>query len=238
MRKLADALVRPLARFLHLGLGLSPSQVTWISFAVSLAAASAIGFHRLGLGLALMAAGQVFDGLDGAIAREFGLQSEEGHRLDTLLDRASETIIFVSMAGAGFVPVPLALMAIIAVLLLTTVCDRSGLDPGFKRFPLYFGHWVPYPVLFEIIFGANLTAYVVGLLVIDCKFQMKMDALGGDLDTVASRAAAIEEAEERLAEGEAEELSAGRTVAVGLMQAEPLPVSIATRRPPRADQPE
>lgn len=193
LRSLVDRLERPALRLLHETLGLSPAVVTYLGLAASLAAAASIALRHLHTGLVLMAVSQLLDGFDGGIARTYRLESPAGQRLDTAADRIAETAIFLAFAASGWVSVSRVVLALVAIGLVTSIETRSRFDPGFKRFVLYFGLWVPYPLLFAIIFAANLAVYVVGLLIIDCKFQVRMDALGGDLDTVASRAVALEE---------------------------------------------
>jgi phosphatidylglycerophosphate synthase len=193
VRSRVDRFNGPILRLLHEHLGLAPTTVTWLGLAMSLAAAAAIALRQLYLGLALMAVGQLLDGYDGGIARTYGLSSPAGEKLDTLADRLSEIAIFAGFAISGWVPVDKVVLALVAIGLVTSIERRSHFDPGFKRFVLYFGLFFPYPLLFTIIFAANLAVYVIGLLIIDCQFQVKMDALGGDLDTVASRAVALED---------------------------------------------
>src|SRR5207247_9630160 len=113
-----DRAIRPLLRLLHLGLGITPAQITWAAFGASAAAAATIATGHLVPGLALMALGQVLDGLDGGIAREFRLASAAGRRLAARLARAAEAVLFAGLAAVGLVPPRLALLAFLAFLLL------------------------------------------------------------------------------------------------------------------------
>src|SRR2546428_13374220 len=149
-----DRSIRPLLRLLHLGLGITPAQVTWAAFWARAAAAAASAPGHLVLGLALVAGGQVLDGLDGGIAREFGLVSAAGRRLDTRLDRASEAVIFAGLAAAGLGPPRLAPLAFAAILLVASLAERSKPDPGAKRVAPYLGPRVPRPPIFSGAFSA------------------------------------------------------------------------------------
>src|SRR2546428_12089515 len=87
MYEFAPALGRPLdrdfrtmLRLLHLGLGITPAQITWAAFGASAAAAATIATGHLVPGLALMALGQGLDGLDGGVAGGFRPASAAGRR--------------------------------------------------------------------------------------------------------------------------------------------------------------
>lgn len=67
------------------GAGIGADAVTWTGFAIGAAAAVAITQQQFGLGLALLLASRVADGLDGAVARQTR-PTDRGAFLDITLD--------------------------------------------------------------------------------------------------------------------------------------------------------
>jgi phosphatidylglycerophosphate synthase len=86
--RMAMAVLRPglerLATGLH-RIGVGADAVTWCGFALGLAAAAAIAQRAYALGLGLMLASRLCDGLDGAVAR-LTRPTDRGAFLDIALD--------------------------------------------------------------------------------------------------------------------------------------------------------
>jgi phosphatidylglycerophosphate synthase len=80
VRPAFDAAGRGLAR-----IGVRADRVTWLGFALGLAAATAIALRHYTLGLALLLASRACDGLDGALARATQ-PTDRGAFLDITLD--------------------------------------------------------------------------------------------------------------------------------------------------------
>ena len=101
--------------------GVGADAVSWAGFGIGLGAAAAITQQRYGLGLALLLASRVADGLDGAVAR-LTTPTDRGAFLDIALDFIFYASIPLAFALAD--PASNALPA--AVLLAAFVGTASG----------------------------------------------------------------------------------------------------------------
>ncbi len=170
-----DRLLNPIIEVLHLRLKLTPNQISVIGFLFGLIATGLILFNHVGLALVFLAISQVFDGLDGGVARRFNLESKTGERLDVYLDRSNEFFLFLALAYIGQVSYSVALLAFLAILLMTSLAERSKFDPGFKRISLYIGYFVGFELVLKAVFWVNLIGFVVSMLTIEYKDQQEKD---------------------------------------------------------------
>ena len=183
MASFADNILSLPIRFVHEKLGLSPNQLSTIGFIIGSLAALVVASGHLVDGLALLALSQVVDGLDGGVARRYNLQSPKGQMLEVLFDRLNELSIFLALAYIGEATTFMALMAFVAILLVTIVEPFSKFDPGFKRFMIYFGyvamavfHVRGIQIAMHVIFWANLIGFVAGTIMVDYRLQQEIDA--------------------------------------------------------------
>jgi len=114
LRPLKDLLLDPLVRLV--GRHVSPNGVTLAAFILGMASALSVYLGAVGLGLAFWIANRTADGLDGAIARYYGLQSDLGGYLDILLD-----FIVYAAVPAAFVLSPETDGGLMSLILLLSV---------------------------------------------------------------------------------------------------------------------
>ena len=116
MGKESDGILSVLIRFVHETLGLSPNQISTVGFVVGMLAAALVVAGFLVPGLIVLAVSQIIDGLDGGVARRYGLQSARGQMLEVIFDRLNELAIFLALALVGLVSFKMVGLAFIAIL--------------------------------------------------------------------------------------------------------------------------
>lgn len=107
MPPVIDMRVRPrVTRFLEpigtalAALGVTPAVMTLLGLAVVVAGSVVIANGDLALGAAILLAGALLDGLDGAVARAADSVSARGAFLDAAFDRLGEIAAFAGLAVA------------------------------------------------------------------------------------------------------------------------------------------
>jgi archaetidylinositol phosphate synthase len=133
-RDIADRGLRPFVRLAR-RLGIGPDTISVIAFVAALGAAASFAFvgpdrQLYLLGALFVLANGWLDILDGAVARDTGVESRAGDLLDHVLDRYADVVIVVGLA-AGIDSYGLGIAAVTGVLLtsyLGTQAEAVGLD--------------------------------------------------------------------------------------------------------------
>ena len=126
-----DRVVRPF-------LGTTPARLSALSIGLSAGAGALAALARwtmpiVFLGVAaLIFVGGLFDVLDGEVARRTGRATPRGDLLDHVLDRYADLFILLGIAASGFAYPPLALLALVS-LLLTSYMGTQAQAVGIGR---------------------------------------------------------------------------------------------------------
>lgn len=95
-RRLSQGVISPLA--LAVGrTGITPNWLTAVGCLLHLGVAGLLASGNLAVGGVALALAAMFDGLDGALARQTGRESKFGAFLDSTLDRVSEILVFLGL---------------------------------------------------------------------------------------------------------------------------------------------
>lgn len=98
VKEAVRASLRPVVG-LAIALHVTPNTITVIGVLITLVASALVVADWLLLGAALLTAGSLLDAVDGALARAQGGGTAFGSFLDSTLDRVSEAILYIGVAG-------------------------------------------------------------------------------------------------------------------------------------------
>ena len=94
-RRFSSAITKAIVKH---GIGITPNQVSVISFAIAAAALPAYVAGLAWLAGILLQLGSIVDGVDGELARARGISSPRGAFLDSMLDRLADIAAYVGAA--------------------------------------------------------------------------------------------------------------------------------------------
>ncbi len=153
----------PLARFFHVRLGLSPNQVSWISFFFSMLSIVLLFAGQLWYSAGALLIALFFDAADGSMARIYGLQSNMGQFLEFALDGIHEFLLYLGLAYLGYITYLWFFLLLGGTLLVKIYRTETGFDPGFRRVSYFFGLIVGFELIAQAVFFWSITGFLFQL---------------------------------------------------------------------------
>lgn len=176
INKKANKVLSPLLRQLN-SVGITPNQISIIGFIIGTISVVFVLLEKIEIALILLLITLIFDAIDGALARYAKLESKLGEKLELIFDRTNEAMWFLALAVINLVSFKIAILAIVAILLMSALRGQSNFDPGFKRTILFIGYFLnDLSLALKVIFLVNLFGFVISMLVLDYKYQKQVDA--------------------------------------------------------------
>ena len=167
VKKYYDRIMKPTSAFFLEKLGLSPSEVSFLGFLIGLSSVGLVILQYWQLGLVVMGISLLFDGIDGNIARIYGLTSKTGEKLELIFDRSLEALLFSSFAIINRIDLGLVILIVYTILLMTSLQKKSRFDPGLKRIALLLGFIWSFEFIFHMVFFVHIGAVIIQLVIVE-----------------------------------------------------------------------
>ncbi len=183
------AIARPLARA-----GAQPNTITYFSLLLAFLAALTLNMieSTIAFGVFVFLAG-FFDGVDGAVARERGVESETGAFTDSVIDKISEILVLGAIAvrysGTLFLGLYVELWVIIAVSgwILTSYTRARATSLGVSDLDIGLGGrserlliLVVFSVI-ELLLWGLVVVSIIGLLTAGYRFYHYRNEIAMDM---------------------------------------------------------